>query len=187
MFSKLPIVPEDRVLLKRIQERIRWDKRLSPADVHVAIDHGYVTLWGSVDSEFRRKAADEVVWSTDGILSLDDRVVASGEFFRSDTEIKALIEEQLRLLTFLDGERITVAVVDGIVKLEGEVYRLRLKGFASGAVFELSGVKDCLNMIELVVPPTRRTRFAPAIVPLENLLREVEVDVAATMIPYASH
>ena len=67
------------------------------------------------------------------------------------------------------GEHIEVDVKDGIVKLYGEVYRPRLKAMAVGAVWELSGVRDCQNLIEIIQPP----RQAP--VHSNNLTEQKEV------------
>lgn len=57
-------------------------------------------------------------------------------------------------------EQISVEVVDGFVKLEGVVHSPRQKAHAAGIVWELSGVADCMNLIEIVEPPHALYRIA---------------------------
>lgn len=44
------------------------------------------------------------------------------------------------------------------VKLEGIVHTAQKKAMAAGIVWELSGVRDCMNLIEIVDPPLARLR-----------------------------
>ena len=71
------------------------------------------------------------------------------DYFRTDYELKNLIKKQIQTFQLLPGEWIEVEVVDGVVKLDGVVFRPRLKGFAASDSWGLSGIKDCINMIEV--------------------------------------
>lgn len=70
-------------------------------------------------------------------------------YSRTDKEISELITQQINVMPFLPGEWIEVEVVGGVVKLKGCVRRPKLKAFAASATWELSGVRDCINKIEI--------------------------------------
>lgn len=145
----------DSVILQRIKDRIRWDLRVSLADLNIVVRDGTVILNGFVDSSYKKTAAMDIVSSTEGVWSVENRIVVPFDYYRTDEEIRNIMEVQLRDLIKLSGEHIEVQVVDGIVKLEGEVYRPRLKAFSAASAWELSGVRDCLNFIDIVTPPQR--------------------------------
>lgn len=152
--------PTDRKLAHRVRERIRWDKRVSTSDFQVIVTNGHITLMGSVDSLARKRAAVEVVNNTEGVLSVEDQVLVPSCFHRPDSELKRLVEEQIVESGIGPSEHVSVAVEDGHVKLEGVVHSAEKKAQAAGIVWELSGVADCMNTIEIVDPPQPTLRVA---------------------------
>lgn len=144
---------EDQKLLERIQNRIRWDIRVSNSDVSINVKTGVVTLNGYFDKPYRHGAAVSVITTTEGVVELRDESQVVDNFYRTDKELEILISKQTLALPFLPREWIDVDVCDGVVKLEGLVFRSRLKAFAARASWELSGVNDCINLISLKKPP----------------------------------
>jgi hyperosmotically inducible protein len=142
----------DQIVLNRIRDRICWDKRISAADVRPTISHGEVTLTGTVDSQMKRDAAYEIAITTAGIGQVDNQIVVSKLDFREDGEIRSILNAQLRTIGLQPGEYVSVDVVDGVVKLEGFVFRSTAKARAVSVAWELSGVRDCLNLIEIRDP-----------------------------------
>lgn len=155
--------PENEVI-QRIRDRIKWDKRVSLADLDIVSRNGVIILNGFVDSTYKKNAALDIVSSTEGVWSVENHIVVPMDYFRTDGEIKKVLEKQLQDLNKLSGEHVEVEVLEGVVKLEGEVFRPRLKAMADSMVWELSGVRDCLNFIEITSPPHR----LPAVSPVEN-------------------
>lgn len=142
-------------LLSKISDRIKWDKRVSLADLDLIVHGSSVTVSGSVDTSYKKNAALEVISNTEGVWSLEDRIVVPGDFFRTDDEITKILKVELEEIVKIGGEHLEVSVSDGVVKLEGEVYRPRLKAVAVAAAWELSGVRDVVNNIEIREPPQR--------------------------------
>lgn len=145
----------DSSLLRVIRDRIKWDKRVSVADLDVVVRGGVVIVSGFVDTSYKKNAALEVISETDGVWNIEDRIIVPGDYFRSDEEILKILKSQLDEIIKIGGEHIEVEVADGIVKLEGEVFRPRLKAMAVASAWELSGVRDVLNFIEIKYPPRR--------------------------------
>lgn len=145
----------DNDLGRILCDRIRWDKRVSLADLDIVVRGGVVIVSGFVDTSYKKNAALEVISETEGVWSIEDRIVVPGDYQRSDEEIVKILKDQLDEMIKIGGEHIEVDVVDGIVKLEGEVFRPRLKAMAVASAWELSGVRDVLNFIEIKYPPHR--------------------------------
>jgi hyperosmotically inducible protein len=142
----------DQLVLNRIQERIRWDKRISEADVRALIGHGEVILIGVVDSHAKRDAAYQIAVTTVGVENVDNQITVYEKDFRSDGEIRHILHEQLAKIGLQASEHVIVDVVDGVVKLEGLVFSSAAKARAVSVAWELSGVRDCLNFIEIGDP-----------------------------------
>ncbi|WP_374075968.1 BON domain-containing protein [Bdellovibrio bacteriovorus] len=145
----------DSELARRIRDRIKWDKRVSIADLDVVVRGGVVIVSGFVDTSYKKNAALEAISDTEGVWAVEDRIVVPVDYYRTDEEITKILESQLAEMIKIGGEHIEVDVIDGIVKLEGEVFRPRLKAMAVASAWELSGVRDVLNFIEIKDPPRR--------------------------------
>ena len=142
-------------LLHRIRERIKWDKRVSLADLDITIRGGVVIVNGFVDTSYKKNAVLEIISEMEGVWAVEDRIVVPIDYYRTDDEIAQILKTTLAELVMIGGEHVEVEVVDGIVKLEGEVFRPRMKATAVSSAWELSGVRDVLNFIEIREPPHR--------------------------------
>lgn len=139
----------DKRLEETINNRIRWDIRVSQADVLIKVYNGRVSLYGYFDKPYRHKAVVDIIESTEGVEKLKDLSQVVNDYYRGDKEIESLITNQMTQFPCLKGEWIDIKSADGVVKLEGEVYRPELKAFAAKTVWELSGVQDCINLIQV--------------------------------------
>ncbi len=92
-YSRYParVFENDRLLMKRIVDRIRWDQRISLSDLKISIRNGLVTLAGEVDSTFRRRAALELVGYTEGIRGFEDKIVVVPGFHRDDDDLTRIL------------------------------------------------------------------------------------------------
>lgn len=142
----------DNALRRLINDRIKWDKRVSLADLNVSVEGGVVTVSGSVDTSFKKNAALEIITTTEGVWKIEDKIIVPGDYFRSDEEIEEILVGEISEMVKIGGEFIEVEVDEGIVRLSGEVLRPRLKAFAASMAWELSGVKDVFNDITVLYP-----------------------------------
>lgn len=142
---------KDQSLTKRIQDRLKWDKRVSNTDVSVMSRSGKVTLIGNVDSAQKQIAAFELARSTKGVTYVENKITVSGNFLRSDSELSNLIRLKVSKMALVGKEFISIQVENGVVKLEGVVSSKQKKAQAASFVWELSGTVDCRNNIELIL------------------------------------
>ncbi|MBO9665582.1 MAG: BON domain-containing protein [Bdellovibrio sp.] len=155
MGSQLKNNPIDNELARKIRDRIKWDKRVSPADFDVVVRGCAVIISGYVDTSYKKMAALELVSDVDGVWSIEDRIVVPSDYHRTDDELKAIITNAVDEMIKIGGEHLEVDVVDGIVKFEGEVFRPRLKALAVCSAWELSGVRDVVDEVHIIEPPRR--------------------------------
>ncbi len=147
------IKKSDQRILDAIHSRIRWDIRISNSDVAVSVKEGCVTLLGYFDKPYRHAAAVGIIATTDGVEGFVDQSKVIEDYYRTDKDLEVLISKQILAMPFIEGEWIDVAVCDGVAKLEGKVFRSRFKAFAARSAWELSGIKDCMNLIEIKDAP----------------------------------
>jgi osmotically-inducible protein OsmY len=113
-----------------VLEEIRWDPRVSAADIGVQVRGGVVILTGRVNSYEKKLAALEAAHRVAGVADVanDLEVVAPGGMRRSD-------------------EDVAHAVAGGWVTLDGHVDRWTDRDEAARLVHRLSGVRGVTNNI----------------------------------------
>jgi hyperosmotically inducible periplasmic protein len=139
----------DKLLKKKILNRINWDIRVSSSDINLEVCAGEVKLSGVFDKLYRQKAAIEIIRETQGVQNFCNLTLLRPGYQRSDSELETIIRERIGRLPLSDGEWIKVSAQSGIIRLEGNVVRPRYKGFAARYAWELSGVQDCINDIKI--------------------------------------
>lgn len=140
-------------LHNEIINKFKWDKRINPVDFGIVVKNHTVNISGYVDNFLKKQAALDVLHQIPDVHRVYDNIVVLYDYYRTDIELRKIIEKQISDLMLTHGEHIEVEVVDSIVKLEGEVYRPRIKGLADSICWELSGVHDCYNFIDVVDRP----------------------------------
>lgn len=156
---------DDQSLSEILVSRIRWDIRVSNSDISMIVKKGKVTLLGYFDADFRHEAAVQVITTTDGVLEFEDRSLVLQDYHRTDQELEVLVNKQILKMDLLPGEWIDVAVSRGSVRLEGSVFRTHIKASAARFAWELSGVRDCLNYIEMRSPQGDLVRARVSVAP----------------------
>jgi osmotically-inducible protein OsmY len=166
---------------ERIQQdvlaEIRWDARLQPNEIGVAVKDGIVTLTGSVDTFIKKWAAERAAQRVRGVRAvandIEVRLPSSAE--RSDTDVAAAATRALEWDALVPTDRIDVTVSKGWITLRGDVEWEYQRRSAERAVRGLSGVRGVTNLISV------RPRVQPAPGELQRriqdaLVRSVETD-----------
>jgi hyperosmotically inducible periplasmic protein len=154
-------ITEDDNLFKKIKQRILWDIRVSNQDVSLKVRHGQVILYGYFDKSYRHEAVVSLINSTDGVKQFIDNSQVLRDYYRTDKEIEKLLAKQILNLPLLENEWINIHVKRGVVQLHGQVTKPELKAFAARTSWELSGVQDCQNLIQLCKPTNPELRLYP--------------------------
>src|ERR1700704_892889 len=141
----------DAQIQSDVLAELKWDARLMPNEIGVAVKDGVVTLTGWVDSYMKRWAAEEAAHRVRGVKAvandIEVRLGVGSE--RTDAEIAAAAGRALQWDAILVPEKIEVTVSKGWVTLKGSVDWQYKKTEAERVVRNLAGVKGVSNLIEV--------------------------------------
>jgi osmotically-inducible protein OsmY len=162
-------------LQEDVLEELKWDSRVQPNEIGVAVKDGIVTLTGWVDSYLKKMAAEQAAHRVQGVKAvandIEVRLPSSSE--RTDADLAAAVLNALRWDAFIPAGKIDVTVSKGWVTLKGEVDFQFERRDAERAVERLSGVKGVSNLI------TVKPRLSPTDLKQKiekALLRNAETD-----------
>jgi len=159
----------DAQLQADVLAELKWEPRVVPNEVGVAVKDGVVTLTGWVDSYTKRWAAEDAALRVRGVKAvandIEVRLSSTGE--RTDADIAKAAVQALDWDAFLPIDRIDVTVSKGWVTLKGTVDWQYQKQEADRAVRRLTGVKGVSNLITVkpqVTPTDLKRRIEDALV-----------------------
>lgn len=143
----------DEQIQRDVLEELKWDTRVRPNEIGVAVKEGIVTLTGWVDSYLKKIAAEEAAHRVPGVKAvandIEVRLPSSAE--RTDADLAKAALNALKWEASVPADRLEVTVSHGWVTLKGEVDYAFQKRDAERAVQRLAGVKGVTNLI--VVKP----------------------------------
>jgi len=148
----------DQQIQKDVLNEFRWEPRIQPNEIGVAVKDGVVTLTGWIDSYTKRWAAEEAAHRVRGVKAvandIEVRLPSSAE--RTDADIAAAAVGALAWDAFVPIEKLDVTVSKGWVTLMGEVEWQFQKEDAERVVRRLSGVRGVTHLI------TVKPRLSPS-------------------------
>lgn len=142
----------DRQLQHDVLAELEWDPSIDASRIGVAATDEVVTLTGTV-ATFREKTQAETiakrVYGVRGVAN-DIQVTIPGTQKRTDADIAAAAVSALEWDPQIDEKRITVAVRDGWVTVEGACDWKYQADAAESHIRTLAGVRGVTNKIKVV-------------------------------------
>src|SRR5207302_2587197 len=169
------VARSDEQIQKDVLAELKWDARLQPNEIGVAVKDGIVTLMGWVDSYTKRWAAEEAAHRVRGVLAVanDIEVRLPSSADRTDADIAAAAIRALEWDAFVPVDKLDVTVSKGWVTLRGEVEWQYERQDAERVSRRLSGVRGVTNLIT-VKPRLTPTELKEKIE--QALVRTAELD-----------
>src|SRR5258706_9795707 len=116
------MVRTDEEIQRDVLAELKWDARVAPNEIGVAVTNGVVTLTSWVDSYTKKWAAERAAHRVRGVKAVANdvevRVPASAE--KPDPDIAAAVARALEWDAFVPIENLDVTVSKGWVTLKGE-------------------------------------------------------------------
>jgi osmotically-inducible protein OsmY len=139
----------DEEIQEEVLEELKWEARVQPNEIGVAVKDGIVTLTGWVDAYTKKWAAEEAAHRVRGVKAVanDIEVRLPTDAKRTDADIAAAATRALEWDAFVPIEDLDVTVSNGWVTLRGEVEWRFEKEDAERAVRRLAGVRGVTNLI----------------------------------------
>ena len=151
------VSPADEEIRRDVLAELKWDGRVQPSEIGVAVKDGTVTLSGWVDSDNKRWTAEQAVHRVHRMKAvvneIEVRLPSSAE--RTDAEIAAAIVRALESDALMPAESLDATVSNGWVTLKGEVEWQYQKKDAERVVHLLAGVRGVTDLIAVRPGPTQ--------------------------------
>lgn len=137
-----PEIARDAVHAMKINVTVPDEK------IKTLVNEGFVTLQGTVDWDFQRRAAESCVHNVAGVRGVVNHIEIKPRV--SATEVSTKIEDALRRNAELDARRITVSATDSKVHLYGSVRSWFEREEAERAAWAAPGVAEVVDHISVV-------------------------------------
>ena len=159
----------DTQIQSDVLAELKWDARVLPNEIGVAVKEGVVTLTGWVDSYTKKWAAEEAAHRVRGVKAVanDIEVRLSFSSERTDADIAAAAVRAIEWDAFLPADKIDVTVSKGWVTLKGTVEWQYQKEDVERVVRRLTGVTGVTNSITVtprVTPSELKQQIEKALV-----------------------
>jgi osmotically-inducible protein OsmY len=152
-----PEARADEQVQQDVLAELRWDARVRPNEVAVAVRGGIVTLAGWVENYVTRWAAERAAQRVRGVTAVANEIEvrSPGTGEPADADVAAAAARVLEWNALVPPDRVDVAVSAGHVTLRGEVEWEYERREAERAVRGLAGVRGVTNSV--TVRPRQRT------------------------------
>jgi osmotically-inducible protein OsmY len=138
----------DDEIAKRIVDILGWDIEVPRGAVQAVVRDGWVTLTGTVEWQFQRKAAEDDVRKLSGVRGVSNKIEIKPRVQSAD--VKKKIEEALKRHAEIEAKGIRVTVEgDGRVVLEGKVDNWDERFAVENAAWSAPGVRNVVDRLTL--------------------------------------
>ena len=128
----------DDEIAKRVADMLHWSSAVPAEKVHVTVQAGWVTLSGTVEWHYERKAAENAIRDLRGVKGVSSLIEVKARVAARD--VKASITRALHRNAQLEAEHITASVEGAKVTLSGRVKAWNDRQIAEESVWSVPGV-----------------------------------------------
>jgi len=178
----------DEQIQREVLDELKWEARVQPNEIGVAVKDGIVVLTGWVDSYTKKWAAENAAHRVRHVKAVvnEIKVRFPPGAERSDVDIAADAVRALECNSLVPMENLDVTVSDGWVTLRGEVEWQYQKEEADAVVRRIPGVKGITNLIIVkprVTPAELKQKIEQALIRSAQLdAQNVTVDVQGSKV-----
>jgi osmotically-inducible protein OsmY len=166
----------DEDIQREMLLELKWDARIAPNEIGVAVKNGVVTLTGDVDTFGKKWAAERAALRVRGVKGVANEIEVrlAPQNQLTDPQIAEAATRALALDTIVPADAVKVTVSHGWVTLQGEVDWQYQRREAERVVRNLRGVKGVSNLVSL------RPRTGPSPAELRKKIEDALVRTAET-------
>lgn len=125
-----------------------WSPAVPRKHIKVLVEHGWITLEGTVDFHFQRDAAEMAVCHLRGVRGVSNLLSVEPQI--SSADVKSQIERALERAAQINAEKIKVVATGNSITLKGDVRTWAERKEAERAAWAARGVSDVHNELRIV-------------------------------------
>lgn len=139
---------DDEDIARAALNALDWHTSVPPGRVKFLVENGWITLEGTVDHHYQKRAAEDAVHNLKGVKGVSNLIVAKP--LVSPRDVKNQIQKALERAADVDARKISVESTDGSVILRGTVRTWAERDEAERAAWAAPGVVGVQNEIRIV-------------------------------------
>jgi osmotically-inducible protein OsmY len=137
----------DADIARAVVNALDWSASVPPDRIKVLVEHGWVTLQGTVEYHFQKDAAETAVRHLKGVKGVSNTIAITPRASAGD--VIHAIKKALHRAAQVDAERISVEARNGKVILRGNVRTWAEREEAERAAWAAPGISDVQNDIRI--------------------------------------
>jgi len=130
----------DKIIKQRIGDEAADTFRLRGTKVDLAVEDGYVVLYGTVGLYIQKMLYEQIAWKTKGVAEVDNEIRVVPRLPQSDTVIERKIMELVQTHRRFQGVNVIATVIKGAVYIRTTLDHPRDVLFLKHRVAEITGV-----------------------------------------------
>ena len=130
----------DKAIKQRIEGQAADTLSLRNTKVDLAVEEGYVVLYGTVGLYIQKMLYEQIAWKTEGVVEVDNEIRVVPRLVQSDAVIERKIMELAQTHRRLQGVNVIVTVVKGAVQIRTTLNHPQDVLFLKRRVAEIDGV-----------------------------------------------
>ena len=146
-----PAGKTDADIRNDVMSELSWDSRIGETQIGVQVDHGVVTLGGSVEDWATCRAAVEAAHRVAGVQDVANELQVRNSLTAhlTDTDIAKAVRHALEWDALVPEKDIRSTVAGGVVVLEGVVATPIQREEAERLIGRLRGIKRLINRLQI--------------------------------------
>ena len=138
---------DDAAIARSAANALNWNTVVPRDQITITVTHGWITLDGSVEWQFQKRAAEDAVRVLTGVRGVSNTIAVVPKVLGPD--VKAKIEAALKRNAEVDAKKINVTATAGTVTLSGQVRSWIEREDAVNAAWSAAGVKNVIDEIHI--------------------------------------
>ena len=138
--GRAALAMSDKIIKQRIEDKAADTFRLRGTKVDLAVEDGYVVLYGTVGLYIQKMLYEQIAWKTKGVVEVDNEIRVVPGLPQTDKAIERKIMELVQTLRRFQGVDVNVTVKEGAVHIRTTLDHPRDVLFLKSKVAEITGV-----------------------------------------------
>jgi len=140
----------DVSIKQQIEKRAGENAKLNTGKVKVAVENGFVVLYGSVDRYIQKMVYEKIAWKTEGVIEVENEIRVIPIVLQDDVTIERKVKEIFQTYDRFQGVSFGVTVKTGAVNVLIALNHPEDLLFLKRRIAEIDGVVSIDIMAKLI-------------------------------------